>query len=73
MSRYCSTPADLALLHTMCRTAHHRLEALKATVLASAACGLGVTSMCEVNRLENKIYRLDLWIFRCKASLRPIL
>ena len=54
MSRYCSTPADLALLHSMCRTAQHRLQALKATVLASAACGLGVTSMCEVNRLENK-------------------
>ena len=54
LSRYCSTPADLALLHSMCRTAQHRLQALKATVLASAACGLGITTMCEVNRLENK-------------------
>ena len=54
--RYCRTPADLASLHTLCRTAHHRLEALKATVLASASCGLGVTGMCQVNNRLPKIW-----------------
>ena len=54
--RYCSTPADLASLHTLCRTAHHRLEALKATVLASSACGLGVTGMCQVTTGRPKIW-----------------
>ena len=52
ISRYSTTPADLASLHTLCRTAHHRMEALQATVLSCAACGLGITDICKVKKVD---------------------
>ena len=67
MCRYCSTPADLASLHTLCRTTQHRLEALKATVLASSACGLGVSGMCQVN-CQNMVELLSLNHFKNMAQ-----
>ena len=48
LCRYCSTPADLASLHTLCRTFTHRVEALGATVLSSSSTGLGCTATAEV-------------------------
>ena len=64
MSRYSANPADLATLHTLCRTAHHRLAALQATILSSAACGLGITSSSEVGL--NKSIRLWKLNILCK-------
>ena len=50
LCRYCSTPASLADLHSICRTFDHRISTLLATILASSATGLGITAMAEVKK-----------------------
>ena len=55
LCRYVRIPGDLAFLHTLARTAQHRVEVLRATVLSSTSTGLGVTATAEVRNPSLRI------------------
>ena len=52
LSRYSTTPAGLADLHTLARVFTNRVGTLHSTVLSSSSTGLGSTATAEVRHSD---------------------